>query len=203
MAGVGVTLPLDIQTPGTVLVPGNETGRVHQDGEALGTRPALAFVVTGTPAPQGSKRAFVNQHTGRVAMVESSAKVKPWREAVKHAAVEAFLRATSDGGPLEHHPLAGPLMLTVVYTLARPKGHYRTGRNAHLLRDSAPKWPATKPDVGKLTRATEDAIGDAGVWRDDAQVVVSLSIKTYPGVHPKAMTTPGAYVRISQLPESA
>ena len=45
--------------------------------------PVITIRVYGTPAPQGSKR-----HVGRGVMVESSKKVKPWREAVKQAALD-------------------------------------------------------------------------------------------------------------------
>lgn len=152
----------------------------------------LTFIVHGQSAPQGSKRGYVVN--GRAVLVESSKRVQPWREAVKAAALDALTR--SDWQPARN----AALMLTVVYTLPRPKSHYRTGRNAHLLRDNAPKWPTGKPDAGKLTRATEDALTDCGVYGDDAQIVVSLSVKSYPDVHPHAMTSPGAYVRVSVLP---
>lgn len=167
------------------------------EGAARPTVPAhgLRFTVRGLPAPQGSKRGYVVN--GRAVLVESSKRVRPWREAVKHAALELLdLEAIERRGPL----FTGPLMVTVVYTLPRPKSHYRAGRNAHLLRDAAPKWPTGVPDVGKITRATEDALTDAGMWRDDAQIVVSVSVKTYPDVHPRALKTPGAYIRITPLP---
>ena len=45
----------------------------------------MRITVHGTPAPQGSKR-----HVGNGVMVESSAKVKPWREAVKWAARQSM-----------------------------------------------------------------------------------------------------------------
>lgn len=53
----------------------------------------LTIVVHGQPAPQGSKRAFVNKHTGRAALVESSKKVQPWRQAVVGRAVDDETRA--------------------------------------------------------------------------------------------------------------
>lgn len=46
--------------------------------------PSFAMVAYGTPAPQGSKR-----HVGRGVMIESSKNLKPWREAVKYAALAA------------------------------------------------------------------------------------------------------------------
>ena len=48
----------------------------------------VAFVVHGTPAPQGSKRAFVVGNRARV--VEDSKKSAPWRDSVAAAAIEAM-----------------------------------------------------------------------------------------------------------------
>jgi crossover junction endodeoxyribonuclease RusA len=116
----------------------------------------IAFDVIGTPAPQGSKR-----HVGRGVMIESSAKVKPWRESVKWAAVEA-----RRGGA----PLTGPLLLLLEFRLPRPK--------------SAPKsrkHPDKKPDIDKLIRSTMDALTESGIWLDDAQVVRVVADKFFAG----------------------
>src|ERR1700733_10793757 len=124
------------------------------------------ITVYGTPAPQGSKRAFAvrgkgGAPTGRVAVIESSHdRVKSWRQAVVDAIEDA-----------DWLPLAGPVVAQITFFKRRPKSHYRTDRNAGQLRDSAPPRPHGKPDLSKLLRATEDAITDAGLWADDAQVV--------------------------------
>ncbi|MGH3448851.1 MAG: RusA family crossover junction endodeoxyribonuclease [Nocardioidaceae bacterium] len=171
----------------------------------------LAVVVHGTPAPQGSKTARPiyrgrdagRVFTGRVAQQESSGAVKPWRQAVKWAALEA----TDHAGALEG-ALEGPLHVTVTFTVARPKGHWRTGRNAGRLRDAAPMRPAVKPDLDKLVRSTLDGLGEAGVWTDDAQVVELTALKLYPspGVDavplPSAIDTlpiPGAVIRVREV----
>lgn len=132
----------------------------------------LTINVHGTPAPQGSKR-----HVGNGVMIESSAKVKPWRQDVKHAALEA--RNVGTPHPPNYDPLTGPLSVVVTFYLRRPKSHYRTGRNANLLRGDAPVWPHRKPDIDKLLRSTLDALGEAGVWIDDAQVVEVGTRKRY------------------------
>lgn len=137
----------------------------------------LTFEVHDMPAPQGSKR-----HVGRGVMIESSKRVKPWREAVKHAALDAT------NGYDVAATLTGPVAVTIVFRLPRPKGHYRTGRNAHLLRDTAPLYPATKPDLDKLLRSTLDALTASGVIRDDSQVVWINSMKRY--------GAPGATIRV-------
>lgn len=149
----------------------------------------LRIDVYGRPAPQGSKR-----HVGRGVMIESSRHVKPWRQCVQAAAMEAI---NYRGGI---YPLDGPLTVSMVFTTARPKGHYRTGRNAHLLRDAAPARPAVTPDLSKLLRSTEDALTDAGVWRDDALIVeYTRAAKVYVGADPDALFVPGARITIRQV----
>lgn len=148
--------------------------------------------VLGRPAPQGSKRAFVYRPKGggpvKAAVIESSHdRVKSWRQAVLEAAsaVKAWPK------------LAGPLEVSMVFVMSRPKGHYRTGRNAHLLRDSAPAYPDGKPDLSKLCRSTEDALTDAGIWGDDAQVVrYDLLAKAYESA---ALGLPGVLISIWPL----
>ena len=120
----------------------------------------LTVHVAGLPAPQGSKR-----HVGNGVMVESSKRVKPWRQDVKYAALTAL------DGTAPMFDRGTPVHVVITFFLPRPAGHYRTGANAHLLRDAAPAYPATKPDLDKLLRSTLDALGEAGCWHDDSQVV--------------------------------
>lgn len=128
---------------------------------------ALRIEVRGVPAPQGSKR-----HVGNGIMVESSAKVKPWRQDVRSATIEAIER----GGPT--FPTGG-VILGVVFRFARPKNHYRSGKYANLLRPGAPPTPSVKPDLSKLIRSTEDALTQAGAYHDDAQIVAEWATKEY------------------------
>lgn len=156
---------------------------------------ALSFSVKGSPAPQGSKKGFYNKHLGRVQMVEMSAKVKPWRDAVRSEAVVACAGAA---------PLDGPLRLDAVFTFRRPKSHYRTGRNAHLLRDDAPIQPIGAPDLSKLVRSTEDALKDGGAYVDDARICSYGRIeKVWANEDPDALDSPGAVIRIYQIGATA
>jgi Holliday junction resolvase RusA-like endonuclease len=156
--------------------------------------PALVIEVRGVPAPQGSKRGFVNKGGG-VSMVESSKKVKPWRESVKYAAVDAMHATTCPVDcPGWAYPLAGPVHLAITFRFARPKFHFRTGKNAHLLRDAAPVFPSGRPDLDKCLRSSLDALGEAGVFRDDAQVVHITARKHYADLQP-----PGARIVVRAL----
>lgn len=124
----------------------------------------IAFRVNGTPAPQGSKKGFVVK--GRVVLVESSAKVKPWRAAVVDAAVEAM-----NGRP----PLDGALDVTITYRLLKPRT---------VKRD----FPTVTPDLDKLARSTHDALKTGGVVADDARFCRMTECKVY--------GTPGADITV-------
>lgn len=156
---------------------------------------ALLIVAYGLPAPQGSKR-----HVGKGIMVESSKALKPWREAVKHAALTLVTRdgnTSTYSRPGAHKPLDGPLTVRAVFTFTRPRSHYRTGRNAHLLRDNAPARPQGTPDLSKLLRSTEDALTDAGIWVDDARVVeYERAAKVWAGEDDEALDIPGVRITI-------
>lgn len=129
------------------------------------------FHVQGLPAPQGSKRGIVNRYSGKVNMIESSKRVKPWRADVR-AKAEAFIDQA--GG----RPLEGPLALYLTFHMPRPKGHYGTGRNSSVLKESAPQHPIGKPDLDKLGRAILDALTGV-VYTDDSQVVALSLRKMY------------------------
>ena len=128
-----------------------------------------SFFVEGTPAPQGSKSGFIRG--GRVVLVESSKKVKPWREAVGAKARETV-------GEL----LDGPLELSVTFIMPRPKA----------LGDKPAPPMVQRPDADKLLRSTCDGLtGTAYV--DDSQVVTIHAHKrrAEPG------ETPGAHITLT------
>lgn len=141
----------------------------------------IAIKVHGTPAPQGSKR-----HVGGGRMVESSKKVKPWREAVETAA-QAAVHA------LPHfQTFTGPVRVRVDFTIERPRSHFRSGRFAKLVKDTAPDYVSVKPDIDKLLRSTFDALSTAGVWKDDNLAAIVTTTKTY-GV------ASGAYITLEEI----
>jgi Holliday junction resolvase RusA-like endonuclease len=141
------------------------------------------FTVTGTPVTQGSKTGFVvKTASGHRAIVadQNAKKLKPWREAVRQDAITAM--AGRD-------PFTGPVTVTVRFALARPSSAPKTRRT----------WPtgARSGDVDKLLRAILDALTDAGVFADDAQVVRAEAIKDYAGYGLNdRLTTPGAAITV-------
>lgn len=131
-------------------------------------RLVLDVFVPGRPASQGSKR-----HVGNGIMVESSKALPAWREAVRWTTAQAWNRQP---------PITSPVALVLEFILPRPV--------------STPKRrtpPAIKkPDASKLIRAVEDALTDAGVWRDDSLVVDLHATKRIAGIDEQ----PGCHIVI-------
>jgi len=76
-------------------------------------------------------------------------------------------------------PLDEPLALSCQFVFARPASHFGTGRNAGVLKTSAPVFKASVPDVDKLLRLVGDALVIAQVVRDDALFVVVRGSKIW------------------------
>ena len=105
----------------------------------------ITIRVVGIPAPQGSKTL-----TRWGAMIEASKKVKPWRTDVKEAALECY-----NSGALNL-----PVRADIEFVFPRPKSHYGTGKNADVLKPSAPKYCTSRGngDIDKLARSTLDGL---------------------------------------------
>jgi Holliday junction resolvase RusA-like endonuclease len=131
----------------------------------------LSFFVPGLPAPGGSKR-FVGmgKKTGRAILIDAAGvRNKNWRTCVaccghEHAPAEL---------------LRGALSVSFAFVMPRPKSHYHTSKKrAGALREDAPTFHTSTPDVLKLSRSTEDALTNV-IWADDAQTVRLTATKEY------------------------
>lgn len=125
----------------------------------------IEVVIPGIPQQQGS---MVRSKFGGIHSANKN--LAPWRR-------DAILAIQSWMG--QRPPLLGPLSLTVEFMFNRPASHFGTGRNAGVLKASAPASPSTTPDLDKLLRAVCDSMTQAGAWRDDAQVVRVTASKVY------------------------
>lgn len=135
----------------------------------------IEFFVAGHAGPQGSKK-YAGHRGGKPVLLESSKRVKPWREAV---AAEALLHA----GEL----LTGPVGVHARFILPRPKG-----APAMAVISAARQIG----DTDKLCRSTLDALSNV-IYRDDCQVVDLRASKrvALPG------ETPGAHITITTVAE--
>lgn len=120
----------------------------------------MRILVHGVPQPQGSKNPWGG---------EANKNTRPWRGHVSQVVGEAW-----GYSPI----LLGPVRVDVTFAFPRPKSHFRTGKNAHLLRDDAPHYKQGKPDADKLQRAIGDSLTGVAM-RDDSQIVEWHVSKVY------------------------
>lgn len=118
----------------------------------------MVFEVRGVPAPQPRPRAV---NAGRHARVYDPGTARVWRSRVAHLARVILASETA------RKPYEGPIRLAVEFRLPRPRA--AKGR----------AFPAVRPDLDNYLKALMDALTDAGVWKDDGQVVSVLATKTY------------------------
>lgn len=142
----------------------------------------FSFFVEGSPAPGGSKTAFVARrgdgsivmrpgtNVPVINMSDAGGKAnKEWRKIVTLTG-KAFMAGA--------RPFDCPFKVEFVFFIRRPRSHYRTGKFAHLLRDDAPMYHTQAPDALKYARSTEDALTDV-IWKDDSQTVRLCSEKRW------------------------
>lgn len=145
----------------------------------------IKFFVPGDVQPGGSKRGFLHRHTGRIIITDDCKKNGEWKQTVATHARFCFQRK----------PLVGPLSTVCTIYVRRPKNHFGTGKNAHVLKATAPKYPTVKPDATKLWRSTEDALTGI-IWGDDAQVVDQAVYKRYCC---EQFSIAGAYIIVEEV----
>ena len=147
----------------------------------------LDVVVYGLPAPQGSKR-----HVGHGVLIDHNPEaLHTWRDDVKMAALRAV--ADSPGWERDYPAIIGHF----AFTMPRPRSHFGTGRNEHVLRANAPRLHTTRPDLDKLLRSTWDALTAAGAYADDNRVAQVFAVKVYTGTGPGVLDRPGVQITLS------
>jgi len=145
----------------------------------------MIITVYGKPITQGSKIRT------RWSMRDSNGDtLDPWRDNVRSMAIKIVEADTGFG--------TDPVNVHITFTFARPTNHYGTGKNKALVKESAPPFPASHSigDIDKLARACLDALTDAGIWKDDSQVVSLLARKVWVG-SPLALDRPGAQIVVT------
>lgn len=121
---------------------------------------SLSVHVIGKPVQQGSK---VANHFGHGVRDSNAKTLKPWRAEVSGCVAEAMRSVGWE-------TLDGPIGVELTFAHVRLASHYGSGRNAGVLKPSAPHWKSTSPDIDKLTRAVLDSLTDARAIRDDGRI---------------------------------
>lgn len=127
----------------------------------------ISLDVLGTPAPKGSVRAFYKAGMKRAVIVkDNDARQRTWDLDVRMQALAVM------GERTEPAFVDVPIVVSIVFRLTRPKGHWHPKGG---LKPSAPSRPMVKPDIDKLTRSTLDSL--TGLVFDDDSRIVKLSVR--------------------------
>jgi len=84
----------------------------------------------------------------------------------------AFLAKALSNKPIV--PLDESLFLKLEFHFPRPKSHYRTGKNSHILKDSAPVNHTGTPDADNLAKFVCDSLN--GIFWTDDKIVSQLHV---------------------------
>ena len=152
----------------------------------------IEFFAPGIPQTAGSKKGIYIPKIKRVVVVDSNPKgFTTWRATVQSFAIKAKQGIVSLA-PILNNPNGGllhcPIKLTVTFFFNHPKGDFGTGKNAGILRESAPLLHTKRPDTTKLLRCLEDALNGV-IWKDDSQIVFQQVGKEYTFASPGARVT--------------
>lgn len=139
---------------------------------------SFGFRVYGIPAPQGSKKARVSSK-GKPYVQEQSAKtLVPWRSAIVKAAI---------GARGDMRTMSQPIKLSVTFYMPRPAS----------ITPKKRLYPSVAPDLDKMVRGVGDALKDAGVYGNDAQIVQIEALKLY--ATEDVRLSPGAWIVVSEI----
>jgi len=142
----------------------------------------LTIAAVGRPAPQGSK-----QLGGAGQLLEQSAYLPAWRQAVKIATYEEYARRGIDPRTLPVFAAGTPVVIESCTFFVGPD----------QCRAEGTEEPLGTPDIDKLLRAVLDALGgqqkgSARAFADDSQVVEIRGLRKV-----RATTQTGALIVIS------
>jgi len=82
---------------------------------------------------------------------------------------------------LEHLPIekmTQPIQCILHFYCKRPKNHYKTGKNAHILKETSPKYNVNNKDLDNMVKFILDALNDK-LYLDDCQIIEILCSKNY------------------------
>lgn len=76
-------------------------------------------------------------------------------------------------------PLSGEIILYLRFYMPYPKKWLRTGKYEGQIKENAPFYCQTKPDVDNMVKLVMDALSNNVIYEDDKQVVHLTAVKYY------------------------
>lgn len=126
----------------------------------------ITFFAPGIPKGQPRPKAFSR---GGFASVYDPGTAENWKSCI----------ATAIKPHLPETPYDSPCCVAIEFLMPRPKGHFKTGKQAGQRKDTAPVLFLGKPDCDNLAKAVLDALTNIGLWRDDSIVWNLVVTKKY------------------------
>lgn len=74
--------------------------------------------------------------------------------------------------------MSKPIKCVLEFYCKRPKSHYKTGKNAHILKDTSPQYNTNNKDLDNMVKFILDALNDK-LYIDDCQIVDISCKKLY------------------------
>ena len=71
-----------------------------------------------------------------------------------------------------------PIRCILNFYCKRPKTHYKTGKNAHILKETAPKYNINNKDLDNMVKFVLDALNDK-LYTDDSLIFEITCSKMY------------------------
>jgi Holliday junction resolvase RusA-like endonuclease len=131
----------------------------------------VSFTVYGEPLAQKRPRARIHGKHARVYDDPKSVKAKD--------TLAVIIQQNSPP-----RLLAGPLKVDILFCFGRPKSHFGTGRNAGVIKKSAPQYKWNKPDRDNLDKLVLDAMSGI-IFHDDAQACDGRLRKIFTDTKPR------------------
>lgn len=82
---------------------------------------------------------------------------------------------------IQHFPIekmTKPIRCILHFYCKRPKNHYKTGKNANVLKDSSPKYNVNNKDLDNMVKFVLDALNDK-LYTDDSLIIEINCRKLY------------------------
>lgn len=76
-------------------------------------------------------------------------------------------------------PLNGEIYLKAEFYLYPPKKWIRTGKYAGQMKESAPRYVPSRPDIDNYLKWLLDAMGQGIFFNDDSQIAYVVAFKAY------------------------
>jgi crossover junction endodeoxyribonuclease RusA len=72
--------------------------------------------------------------------------------------------------PEPEKKMTKPIRCTLNFYCKRPKTHYKTGKNSHILKDNAPKYNTNNKDLDNMVKFVLDALNNK-LYVDDCLII--------------------------------